>query len=163
MADLGKPRFENGARVTIAGLAYSYKPVALNKIPAQWDLFRTQSAEISGGATMKEYGLWYGVLSQQGIIQFVTGVEIGQFANAPGNFSRVMLVPRPHAVFSVNGGVANVRPTVDLILKQWLPKSGKELAPSAPGAPDFFEFYPKGYLAAQAGTGPIEMWVPLKK
>jgi predicted transcriptional regulator YdeE len=160
VAALAPSRFIDSDTLTIAGLIRRYTSETLSKLPEQWAEVQSKLASAVGRVDGDAYGVWYDVLKGGGSFSYVAGVRFGEFAPVHAEFTRVVLARLHYAVFVHTAHVTELRRTVDAILTQWLPTSGRELS-TVPGQPDFLERYTEEFN--RTGAGPIEIWLPIKK
>lgn len=146
----------------MVGFLGEYTPDKLSEIPLQWSAFQDRINIVTGRVRGDAWGVWFNVLKGGGgALRYFSGVPVGEFAPIHPNFDRVLIAPMHYAVFTHAGATRDLRQTIDAILKQWLPSSGRELQTAVEGAPDFLEHYSEEFNAT--GTGPIEIWLPIKK
>ena len=91
-----------------------------------------------------------------GNTEYISGVEVSDFSRVPPELSRVRIPEQRYAVFFHRDHISTIRRTWFTIYK-WLPESEHEAA----DGPEF-ELYNENYDPA-AGTGGVEIWVPIKK
>jgi AraC family transcriptional regulator len=155
--ELEPPRFENGKALLIAGLRE--RPKTLAAIPEQWQ--RTLANRIPNRVGRVDYGVCFNTLSDAGTFEYLAGVEVSDFSGLPSELSHLSVPPQKYAVFTHRGHVLKLWSTCDRIGK-WLSQSGYQHASADSAAPDFFERYGEDF-DPQAGTGGIEVWVPVQK
>lgn len=152
--DLLPPRFEDGRRMTIAGLMERYDDQSAAGIPSQWQRFLPYLGNVDG----QKGGLTYGVCckaDEQGNIDYLSGVEVADGADLPAEFRTVALENQRYAVFRHEGHISGIRRTWKTILGKWLPESDYALIE----APDF-ELYSEDFDPV-AETGYVEIWIPI--
>jgi AraC family transcriptional regulator len=155
LTDLAEPRFASRNAFLVAGLSarYDYETCG-GGIPAQWQRFAPYIGNVAGQIGNDAYGLRYN--SDDSGLDYLCGIEVGEFSQLAPELSRVRVPANRYAVFTHRGHVSAIRGTWSAIWNKWLPKSGHQLA----DAPDFErygrEFDPK------SGSGEVEIWVPLK-
>ena len=155
LSDLAEPRFETRNAFLVAGLSvrYDYESCGAG-IPAQWQRFAPYIGNVPGQSGSVAYGVRYN--SDDSGLDYLCGVEVGEFSQLAPELSRVRVPANRYAVFTHRGHIAAIRSTWHTIWNKWLPKSGHQLA----DAPDFerygAEFDPR------TGSGEVEIWVPLK-
>src|SRR5688572_8079598 len=120
---LAQPRFEQSGELHVAGLSRRYPRDDFSLIPDQWNMLITQLQFITARVGSHTYGLWFDVF-KGGPMLYVTGVSVGAFAPINPAHSYYMIAPQQYAVFRHQGGVQDIRATVDAVFTQWLPKSG---------------------------------------
>jgi AraC family transcriptional regulator len=155
LKDLAEPRFESRTAFLVAGLTarYDYESCG-GGIPAQWQRFAPYIGNIPGQVGSDAYGVRYN--SDDSGLDYLCGVEVGEFSQLASELSRVRVPANRYAVFTHSGHISAIRSTWHTIWNKWLPKSGHQLA----DAPDF-ERYGKEF-DARSGSGEVEIWVPLK-
>ncbi|HKU12788.1 MAG TPA: AraC family transcriptional regulator [Steroidobacteraceae bacterium] len=155
LAELEEPRFESRAAFLVAGLSarYDYETCG-GGIPAQWQRFAPHLGNVPGQSGDVAYGLRYN--SDDSGLDYMCGVEVGDFSRLPPEFSRVRVPANRYAVFVHRGHISAIRSTWYTIWNTGLPKSGHELA----DAPDFERY--DGRFDARTGSGEVEIWVPLR-
>jgi AraC family transcriptional regulator len=155
VVELEKPRFENGRTLLIAGIGARYTFETNQGIPFQWQRFRPYIGNIPGEIR----GTTYGVCCNSdaaGSFEYVAGVEVSAFADLPAELTRVRIPEQRYVVFTHRDHVSTMRSTVYTIWNKWLPASGHEIA----DAPNFERY--TGNFNPDAGTGTIEIWLPVK-
>ena len=155
LTDLAEPRFESRNAFLVAGLSarYDYESCG-GGIPAQWQRFAPYIGNVAGQIGSDAYGVRYN--SDDSGLDYLCGVEVGEFSQLPPELSRVRVPANRYAVFTHRGHISAIRSTWHAIWNKWLPKSGHQLA----DAPDF-ERYGKEFDATR-GSGEVEIWVPLR-
>ena len=155
LAALPEPRFESRPAFLVAGLSvrYDYETCG-GGIPAQWQRFTPYLGNVPGQVGGVAYGVRYN--SDDSGLDYLCGVEVGEFSQLPSELSRVRVPANRYAVFVHGGHVSEIRSTWYTIWNQWLPKSVHSLA----DAPDF-ERYGEDF-DGRTGRGTVEIWVPLK-
>jgi AraC family transcriptional regulator len=155
LTDLAEPRFESRNAFLVAGLSarYDYESCG-GGIPAQWQRFAPYIGNVAGQIGSDAYGVRYN--SDDSGLDYLCGVEVGEFSQLPPELSRVRVPANRYAVFTHRGHISAIRSTWHAIWNKWLPKSGHQLA----DAPDF-ERYGKEF-DAKSGSGEVEIWVPLR-
>jgi AraC family transcriptional regulator len=155
LKDLAEPRFETRKAFLAAGLSvrYDYESCGAG-IPAQWQRFAPYIGNVPGQTGTDAYGVRYN--SDDSGLDYLCGVEVGEFSQLPPELSRVRVPANRYAVFTHSGHISAIRSTWHTIWNRWLPKSGHQLA----DAPDF-ERYGKEF-DPRTGSGEVEIWVPLK-
>jgi predicted transcriptional regulator YdeE len=150
------PRFAEGSKMRVVGLAERYDAVTMNRIPEQWAHFQQRLGEVQGRFEQAQFGIFYQRGENPFAFEYVTAVMVGDDAPLPAGFVERRLPARPHAVFTHRGEPSGLRPLVDGIFHDWLPRSGRK----AGGEPDFVEVYGEDFDPVRL-RGVIEVWVPL--
>jgi AraC family transcriptional regulator len=155
LKELAEPRFETRKAFLVAGLSarYDYESCG-GGIPAQWQRFTPYLGSVPGQVGSDAYGVRYN--SDDNGLDYLCGVEVGEFSQLPPEFSRVRVPANRYAVFTHYGHISAIRSTWSTIWSKWLPKSGHQIA----DAPDF-ERYDQRF-DPRSGNGEVEIWVPLK-
>jgi predicted dithiol-disulfide oxidoreductase (DUF899 family)/predicted transcriptional regulator YdeE len=155
---LQPPRFEVAKPLFIAGLSRRYNSDDIAGIPRQWESFAPQIGHIPGQTGSAAYGVVSNFCASGDSFQYISGVEVVDLSGLPDEFSGIRLPSQQYAVFSHRENISKIRNTIDAIMIQWLPTSGKELADSV----GFLERYGKEF-DPQTGMGDVEIWVPVKE
>ena len=155
LKELAEPRFETRKAFLVAGLSarYDYESCG-GGIPAQWQRFAPYIGSVAGQAGNDAYGVRYN--SDDNGLDYLCGVEVGEFSQLPPELSRVRVPANRYAVFTHYGHISAIRSTWSTIWSKWLPKSGHQIA----DAPDFERYDAR--FDPRSGNGEVEIWVPLK-
>lgn len=146
---------ENADPMLIAGLS---QPLTSNiDIPGQWAQFVSKQNEIPDQVGSASYGLCLN-LGNGNQSEYLSGVEVSDLENLPGEFNHSQLPSHTYAVFEHEGHVSTIRQTIDACNK-WIEKSDYELKRNATF---FFERYGKNFNK-KTGVGDIEIWLPINK
>ncbi|MGO4329802.1 GyrI-like domain-containing protein [Cupriavidus sp. 2TAF22] len=154
-ADLSQPRFETGRPLLIAGQAGRFTLETNGGIPALWQRFIPQIGKVPGQVGYVTYGVCCNPDGHGGF-EYIAGVEVGSLDGLQEAYRCIELAAQHYAVFTHAGPLSTLVQTCLAIWQKWLPASGLETA----CAPDF-ERYSADFDPA-AGTGVVEVWVPLK-
>jgi len=155
LAELPPPRFENAGQLLIAGLAERYHCDGSSAaIPSQWQRFVPHLGRIPGQVGGVAYGVCYNS-DDAGNFDYLCAVQVADFSQLPGDWSRLRISAHRYAVFEHRDHVATIRRTWNTIWNKWLPESGHR----AVDAPDF-ERYSENF-DSRTGTGGIEIWIPV--
>ena len=158
---LGQPRFVDMGPLTIAGLMRRYTPDTLSQLPTQWSALQGEVGGVVGRIGGDVYGVWYDVLKGGRDFGYLAGAPVGEFAPIHPGLSRAFIPAQRYAVFLHQGHVSEIRSTMDAVLSQWLPSSGRRVAHFNEAAPDFVEHYSEEFAKTRAG--PIDIWLPIEK
>jgi AraC family transcriptional regulator len=150
------PRFADGDRMRVFGLAGRYSEATRDRIPMQWKRLHERLGEVKGRTDTAEFGLCYALGDDSCGFEYVTGVMVGEDAPLPDGFVERRIVPRRHAVFTHRGDVSGIQPLVQAIFRDWLPRSGHQVA----GEPLLTEVYGEDF-DARSLRGVVEIWLPL--
>ena len=155
LAELAEPRFETRKAFLVAGLSarYDYETCG-GGIPAQWQRFAPHIGNVPGQIGTDAYGVRYN--SDDSGLDYLCGVEVGEFSELPPELSRVRVPANRYAVFTHRGHISAIRSTWATVRNKWLPRSGHQLA----DAPDFERYDSR--FDPRTGSGEVEIWVPLK-
>jgi AraC family transcriptional regulator len=155
LKELAEPRFETRKAFLVAGLSarYDYESCG-GGIPAQWQRFGPYIGSVPGQVGSDAYGVRYN--SDDSGLDYLCGVEVGEFSQLAPELSRVRVPANRYAVFTHYGHISTIRSTWSTIWSKWLPKSGHQLA----DAPDFERYDAR--FDARSGNGEVEIWVPLQ-
>ncbi len=152
---LNPPRFETGRTLLVAGLGERYRFETNHGIPLQWQRFGPYIGNIPGQVGNITYGVCCNS-DGAGNFEYVTGVEVSSFDELAPELRRVRIPAQRYVVFTHTDHISAIRGTWYTIWNEWLPKSGYEIA----DAPDFERYDDR--FDPQAGTGEVEIWLPLK-
>ena len=155
LTNLEPPRFENGKTLLIAGLSERYTSETCAGIPAQWQRFSPHLGHIPGQLG----GTAYGVLcngDDSGNTEYISGVEVSDFARVPAELSRLRIPAQRYAVFSHRDHISTIRRTWFTIWNKRLPESGFKTVE----APEF-ERYGEAFDPV-SGNGGFEIWIPIQ-
>jgi len=152
---LGEPRFVEEQPLLIAGLGERFSRSGSQAIAALWQRFVPHIGRVPGQLGWETFGLCCNP-DEDGSFEYVAGVLVSRFDELPAEFSRVRLPARRYAVFRHQGHISSIHETFAAIFQRWLPASGLEVA----DAPEFERY--SGDFDPMAGTGQVEVWLPLK-
>jgi AraC family transcriptional regulator len=152
------PRFAQGDKMRVVGLAERYDAVTMNRIPEQWAHFQQRLADVRGRTDPAQFGLFYHLGDSPFACEYLTAVMVDDDAPLPAGFVEKRLPARRHAVFTHHGKPSGLRALIDAIFHEWLPRSGQK----AGGNPDFVEVYGEAFDPVRL-EGVIEVWVPLER
>ena len=155
LTSLESPRFENGRTLLIAGLSERYTSETAARIPAQWQRFVPYLGHIAGQVGRTTYGVVCGS-DDAGNTEYITGVEVTDFARVPKEFGRLRIPEARYAVFTQRGHVSTIRRTWFTIFNQALPEAGLK-----PAEGPEFERYGEQFNG-ETGAGGFEIWIPVK-
>jgi AraC family transcriptional regulator len=145
------PRFEERESFTVAGITERYAMPDVSGIPAQWQKFGPRIGKIAGQMGWTTYGICFN-MDTAGNMDYMCAVEV---ESAPEGLNVLKIPSQLYAVFTHREHISKIKETWDAIFSQWLPSS-KYQAVVAPQ----FESYGSDF-DSQAGTGPVEIWIPV--
>ena len=151
------PRFAEGDPMRVIGLAERYDAVTMYRIPEQWAHFQQRLAQVRGRTDPAQFGICYRLGEKPFAFEYLTAVMVEEGAPLPAGFVERRLPERRHAVFTHRGHPSGLRPLMDAIFHDWLPRSGHKSG----GNPDFVEVYGEDFDLVRL-QGVIEVWVPLE-
>ncbi|MDH4652790.1 MULTISPECIES: AraC family transcriptional regulator [unclassified Pseudomonas] len=152
---LTEPRFEQGEELLIAGLGERFTADKSLGITALWQRFVPYIGRVSGQQGYETYGLCHSP-DEEGGFEYMAGVRVNRTDDLPAGFTHQRLPARRYAVFRHQGHISSIHETFAAIFQRWLPQSGLQAA----DAPEF-EYYSADF-DPMAGTGWVEIWVPIK-
>lgn len=152
---LTAPRFETAPALLVAGLGERFTFETNQGIPLLWQRFAPYLGSIPGQRGCMTYGVCCNN-DGAGNFDYIAGVEVANFDDLPPDFRRVRIPAHRYAVFTHRGHIAGIRGTWYTILNQWFPQSGHQIA----DAPDFERY--SADFDPHAGTGKVEIWLPLQ-
>jgi AraC family transcriptional regulator len=138
----------------IAGVSRTHRGTNAG-MPAQWQEFTPYLGHIAAQANGATYGVLYN--DAEGSIDYLTGVEVAEFAGLPSEFAQLRIPAQRYAVFGHAGHVSAIGETWSAIWSDWFARSGHQAA-DAP----MFERYPETF-DGRTGTGGFEIWIPLRR
>ena len=133
----------------------------MNNIPAQWQRFAPHIGRISARVDRVTYGLCLNSSSGDDGIDYLSGVEVSDASDLPGEFSCVNLPALKYAIFPHRQHVSKLHDTLAAIGHNWLPEYGQALTPRDGGALTFFERYSEEF-DPRTGMGGMEVWIPIQ-
>jgi AraC family transcriptional regulator len=152
---LAEPRFVDGKSLLIAGLSgrFSYENTA--GIPALWQRMAPHFGHVPGQIGNIAYGASHNC-DDHGHFEYIAGVEVAGFGDLPAEFARLRVPEQHYAVFEHHGHVTGIKRCYEAIWREWLPASGRNPAdgPTLERMDERFD--------GKAGTGVLEIWLPLK-
>ena len=154
LTKLDPPRIEEGRTLLIAGLSERYTSETSANIPAQWQKFAPHLSRIPGQVGRVAYGVLCNP-DDHGNIEYISGVEVSDFAKIPADWSRIRIPKHKYAVFTHREHISTIRRTWFTIY-QWMPASGMK----AGEAPEF-ERYGESFDGA-TGNGGLQIWIPVR-
>lgn len=155
LTKLEPPRIENGRTLLIAGLSQRYTSETSAAIPAQWQRFVPFLGHIPGQIGRATYGaLCNG--DDAGNTEYISGVEVSDFARVPPELSRLRIPEQRYIVFPQRGHISTIRQTWATIWNRGLQEAGVK-----PAEGPEFERYGDEFNP-QTGTGGFEIWIPIK-
>jgi AraC family transcriptional regulator len=150
---LGDVRFENVAKVRVAGPNRHYTPETRQNIPAQWKEFAPQMDKVPGRAGKQSYGVCWN--NSECNFDYITGVELAAGKPLPTGYTEVEVPAGRYAIFTHAGPISKFSETLDKIWTEWAPDAGLKIGhgPCVERyAPDFRDDKPGG----------VEVLVPLE-
>jgi AraC family transcriptional regulator len=152
---LDAPRIVQGKALLVAGLNVRNGCANRANIPGQWQSFAPRIGHIPGQVGRAAYGIVYNN-DDEGNHDYICGVEVSDFAEAPADLDRLRVPPQNYAVFNHAGHISGVGSTWNAIWTKALADSGLE-AVDAPA----FERYGDDF-DGRTGLGGVELWIPVK-
>jgi AraC family transcriptional regulator len=152
---LDPPRFENGERLLVAGLAERYSCETSAAIPSQWQRFAPHLGHIPGQVRGAVYGVFCND-DDAGNFDYVCAAGVKDFSGISKSWTCLRIPEQNYAAFRQPAHIATVRSVWNTILNHWLPRSGYQ-AVDAPS----FERYDEQFDSA-TGLGGFEVWVPIE-
>lgn len=154
-AVLAPPRVTRSGALLIVGIGERY--VRSNAgIPSQWDRFVPYLGTIPGQIGNVTYGVICNT-DEAGSIDYICGVQVGEFPDQPKEFTRLRIPPQTYAVFEHRDHVSAINSTWQAIWNDGLSSAGHE-ATDGPA----FERYDERF-DGRTGLGGFEIWVPIKQ
>ena len=149
-----EPRLTKHDAILIVGLKKRYNDATSAGMPTQWQAFQPHIGHIDN----QKGNVAFGVLcnsDDDGNIDYVTGVEVGEYSNIAKELDGMRIPAQTYAVFQHDGHVSEIRRTWKTIFGKWLVESERKLV----DAPQL-ERYGEGF-DPRTGTGDVEIWIPV--
>lgn len=154
-AAIRPPCIVESGPLLVAGLSRRYACDDKAGIPEQWQQFGAHVGHVPGQVGSDAYGVCYNT-DDEGSIDYLSGVEVGDFARLPSGFASLRMAAQRYAVFRHEGHVSEIASTWGAIWSRGLPQSGH----AAADAPCFERYGPE--FGGRTGEGGFEIWVPVK-
>ena len=151
---LEEPRIERGRLLLLAGFAERFTFENVQRIPNLWQRFGPHVGHVPGQVGGAAYGARYN--ADDGGFDYLAGVEVSSLDALPPEFQHLRVPEQTYAVFAHRDHVSTIRATMHAIWSSWLPQSGRRVV----DAPDFERYGPD--FDTVAGTGTIEIWIPVE-
>lgn len=152
---LAEPRFVDGEELLIAGLGARFSADKSQGITALWQRFVPYIGNIAGQQGWETFGLCCNP-DEDGSFEYIAGVQVSRGDELPPGFTLQRLPARRYAVFRHAGHISSIHETFTAIFQRWLPASGLQAA----DAPEFERY--SADFDPMAGSGHVEIWVPLQ-
>jgi AraC family transcriptional regulator len=139
----------------LAGLAQDYKPEEFAAIPALWQRFIPYLDDLLGPDGGVTYGICYGDAEPGLTYMAAVGVAPGAQVEAP--LTTLDVPAGRYAIYRHEGHISAIRSTWTAIFEHWPPVPGlvQRRAPE-------LEVYSADF-DPQAGTGYVEIWIPVEE
>jgi AraC family transcriptional regulator len=149
---LAPPRIVPRDAMLISGLSqrYNYSNAGM---ASQWERFVPHLGHIPGQVGSAAYGVIYN--GDEAGCDYMTGVEVSQFAGQPPEFARLRIPEQTYAVFEHRDHISSINATWQAIWNNALPQSGYKAA-DGPS----FERYDERF-DGRTGLGGLEIWIPI--
>jgi len=155
LTHLDPPRIQEGKTLLIAGLGERYSSETAANIPAQWQRFMPHLGHIPGQVGRATYGVLCNG-DDAGNTDYISGVEVSDFARVPKECSRIRIPPQRYAVFTQRDHISTIRRTWFTIWNKGLPEAALK-----PAEGPEFERYSEEFNGA-TGAGGFEIWIPIQ-
>ncbi|MEK1904472.1 MAG: AraC family transcriptional regulator [Pseudomonas sp.] len=152
---LTEPRFVDGEELLLAGLGERFRADKAAGITALWQRFVPYIGRIDGQQGWETFGLCCNP-DEDGSFEYLAAVQVSRTDELPPGFSHQRLPARRYAVFTHAGHISSIHETFAAIFQRWLPASDLQAA----DAPEFERY--SADFDPMAGTGKVEVWVPLQ-
>lgn len=153
--ELSEPRFVEGEAMLIAGLGERFTFDKSQGIAGLWQRFVPHIGCIPGQLGWETFGLCCNP-RDDGSFEYIAGVRVSRVDELPAGFTQQRLLARRYAVFLHRGHISAIHQTFAAIFQHWLPNAGLQVA----DAPEFERY--SADFDPLAGTGQVEIWVPLQ-
>ncbi|HZQ56052.1 MAG TPA: AraC family transcriptional regulator [Bryobacteraceae bacterium] len=152
---LEPPRFEEGERLLVAGLAERYSCETSAAIPSQWQRFAPHLSHIPGQIGGAAYGVFCND-DEAGNFDYICAATVRDFTGISRAWTCLRIPEQNYAVFRRPDHISTIRSVWNTIWNHWLPNSGHQ-AVDAPA----FERYDQQFNSA-TGLGGFEVWIPIQ-
>jgi AraC family transcriptional regulator len=156
LENLAPPRFVDGKPLLLVGIGAHYNCETSAGIPAQWQRFLPHFGNVPGQVDRRAYGVKYNFDDDENF-DYLCGVEVADFSRAPQGWEHLRVAEQRYAVFTHSEHISTIRRTWSTVWNTWFPSSGHQVA-DAP----HFELYGEDF-DAHAGTGGVEIWIPIRR
>jgi AraC family transcriptional regulator len=156
LPNLAPPRFVDAPAMLVAGIGERYTYESSAGIPGQWNRFAPRLGHIPGQKGKVAYGVVFNA-DDAGNMEYLSGVEVGDYTKLPADLARLRIPEHRYAVFRHDGHVSSIRRVWAAIFKDWQPGSGRKIA----DAPSFERYDEK--FDGKTGNGGFEIWVPVTR
>lgn len=149
------PRIVDAPPQLLVGLVERYRDDTTASMPNQWQRFGPWIGAIPAQKDAAAYGVVHNA-DEDGNCDYMTGVEVADFSDAPAELARLRLPAQRYAVFAHPGHISEIQ-------RVWRTIYGRELAalPVETADAPFLERYGETF-DARTGSGGFEIWIPLK-
>jgi AraC family transcriptional regulator len=154
LTNLEPPRIESGRTLLIAGMGGRYNSETSAGIPAKWQRFVPHLGHIPGQIGRVAYGVICNS-DDAGNMEYISGVEVTDFAKVPKEWSRIRIPEQRYIVFSHRDHISSIRQVWFTIWNMSLLESGHK-----PAEGPEFERYGEEFESS-SGTGGFEIWIPI--
>ena len=155
--DMKPIRYENGHKMTVAGLGGDFTQETVPEIPALWMRFAPHIGKLKDEVGKDAYGVITSDMSGKNPFHYLSGVEVKSASDLPRDFESIAIPAQRYAVFVHSGHVSKMGETIGAIWHDWWPKSGHQHA----GKPDLIERYSEEFNP-ETGLGGMEILIPIK-
>jgi AraC family transcriptional regulator len=152
---LSEPRFVDSEELLIAGLGERFTVETSQGIAALWQRFVPYIGRVPGQQGYETFGVCCNP-QDDGSFEYIAGVLVNRTDDLPAGFTQQRLAAHRYAVFLHSGHISSIHQTFNAIFQRWLPSAGLQGA----DAPEFERY--SGDFDPMAGTGKVEIWVPLR-
>ena len=154
--ELEAPRFADRESFLLAGMTARYSHEHIEGIPAQWQRFAPHMDKIPARVGWTSYGVCFN-FDGTGGFDYMCAVEVSDTASLPEPLTYLPVAEQHYAVFTHRDHFSKIGQTWNAIYNDWPTASGHALV----RAPQF-EVYGEDFNP-QAGTGVVEIWIPIGK
>jgi AraC family transcriptional regulator len=149
---LAPPRIVRREAMLMSGISQRYSGSNAG-MTSQWERFVPHLGHIPGQVGAIAYGVVYN--SDEAGCDYMTGVEVSQFAGQPPEFARLRIPEQTYAVFEHREHISSIAATWKAIWNEALPRSGYKAA-DGPALERYDERFD-----GRTGLGGLEIWIPI--
>lgn len=152
---IGSTPLRERKRIFLGGLSERFSPESKVGIPALWQRFTAQLANIPDKVGHTAYGVCYHG-DERGNFDYLCGVEVTPSSELPPGMRQLQIPKQRYAVFHQPGHISRVGPTWDTLWNRWRSGWGERLSDQPA-----FERYDEKFDPA-SGRGGFEIWMPVQ-
>ena len=147
------PKIKAMPALLIAGL--KLRTNGPEELPTLWQRFSRYFGEIPTQVGSEAFGVIYN-FSAAGF-DYLAGVRVSSLNDVSSELAHIDIPAQRYATFAHEGHVRNLSRTIDAIWKNWQPAWGRPAGAHVQTIERYGE-----HFDPQAGSGDIEVWIPIE-